>query len=111
MHPAWLQSLSVLHTQRVAGILLEETSFLPLPRETKPLANRKLDFQILLNAWAWFTNVDTFLQATNQLTSDTPQDEDVKLIFTGGHISLTVAFKGPNIILELDKCNYSLTVM
>ena len=34
----------------------------------------------------------------------------VKLIFTGGHISLAVAFKGPNVILGLCKCNYSLTV-
>ena len=33
----------------------------------------------------------------------------VTLIFTGGHISLTVAFKGPNVILGLYKCNYSLT--
>ena len=32
----------------------------------------------------------------------------VKLIFTGGHISLKVAFKGPNVILGLYKCNYSL---
>ena len=30
--------------------------------------------------------------------------------FHGGHISLTVAFKGPNVILGLYKCNYSLTV-
>ena len=36
--------------------------------------------------------------------------QGVKLIFTGGHISLTVAFKGPNAILGLYKCNYSLTV-
>ena len=34
----------------------------------------------------------------------------VKLIFTGGHISLTVAFKGPNVMSGLYKCNYSLTV-
>ena len=33
-----------------------------------------------------------------------------KLIFTGGHICLAVAFKGPNVILGLYKCNYSLTV-
>ena len=33
----------------------------------------------------------------------------VKLIFTGGHISLEVAFKGPNVTLGLYKCNYSLT--
>ena len=34
----------------------------------------------------------------------------VKLIFTGGHVSLVVAFKGLNIILGLYKCiNYSLT--
>ena len=32
----------------------------------------------------------------------------VKLIFTGCHMSLTVAFKGPNVILDLCKCNYSL---
>ena len=34
----------------------------------------------------------------------------VKLIFTRGHISLEVAFKGPNVILGLYKCNYSLIV-
>ena len=32
----------------------------------------------------------------------------VKLIFTGVHISLVVTFKGPNVILGLYKCNYSL---
>ena len=30
--------------------------------------------------------------------------------FHRGHISLEVAFKGPNVILGLYKCNYSLTV-
>ena len=34
----------------------------------------------------------------------------VKLIFTGGHISLSIALKGPNVTLGLYKCNYSLTV-
>ena len=33
----------------------------------------------------------------------------VKLIFTRGHISFAVAFKGLN-VLGLCKCNYSLTV-
>ena len=33
----------------------------------------------------------------------------VKLIFTRGHVSLMLAFKGPNVILGLYKCNYSLT--
>ena len=33
----------------------------------------------------------------------------VKLIFTRGHIGLTVAFKGLNVTLGLYKCNYSLT--
>ena len=33
----------------------------------------------------------------------------VKLIFTGAHISLEVAFKGPNVISGLYKYNYSLT--
>ena len=34
----------------------------------------------------------------------------VKLIFTRDHISLAIAFKGPNVILGLYTCNYSLTV-
>ena len=39
----------------------------------------------------------------------TPEGRGVKLIFIGGHISLVVAFKGPNVILGLYKCYYSLT--
>ena len=31
-------------------------------------------------------------------------------MFTRDHISLMVAFKGPDVILGLYKCNYSLTV-
>ena len=38
------------------------------------------------------------------------QTRGVKLIFTGSHISLTVAFEGTNVILGLCKCNYSLIV-
>ena len=34
----------------------------------------------------------------------------VKLIFSGVHINLAVAFKGPTVILGLCKGNYSLTV-
>ena len=34
----------------------------------------------------------------------------VKLIYIRGHISLAVAFKGPNVILVLYECNYPLTV-
>ena len=30
--------------------------------------------------------------------------------FHQGHVSLEVAFKGPNVILGLYKCNYSLIV-
>ena len=37
-----------------------------------------------------------------------PLVQGVKLIFTRGHINLTVAFKGPNVILGLYQCNYSL---
>ena len=33
-----------------------------------------------------------------------------KLIFIRGHISPVVAFQGPNVILGLYKCNYSVTV-
>ena len=40
--------------------------------------------------------------------SCTIQAKGVKLYFTGGHISLAVAFKGLNVILGLYKCNYSL---
>ena len=36
------------------------------------------------------------------------QGTGMKLIFSGGHISLAVAFEGPNVILGLYKCNYSL---
>ena len=35
--------------------------------------------------------------------------QGVNLIFTGGHISITVAFKGPNVIFGLCKCKYPLT--
>ena len=35
--------------------------------------------------------------------------QGVKLIFTRGHISLEVVFKGPDVILGLYTCNYSLT--
>ena len=34
----------------------------------------------------------------------------VKPVFTRGHISFAVAFKGLNVISGLYKCNYSLTV-
>ena len=37
-------------------------------------------------------------------------DRGITFIFTGAHISLAVAFKGPNVILGLYKCNYTLTV-
>ena len=36
-------------------------------------------------------------------------NQGVKLVFTGGHISLVVAFKGLKVILGLYKRNYSLT--
>ena len=36
-------------------------------------------------------------------------DQGCQTHFMGGHISLTVAFKGPNVILGLYKCNYSLS--
>ena len=37
-------------------------------------------------------------------------EQGVKLVFTRGHISLTVAFKGPKVIVGLYSHNYSLTV-
>ena len=36
-------------------------------------------------------------------------DQGVKLIFTWGYISFTVAFKELNVILGLNKCSYSST--
>ena len=45
---------------------------------------------------------------TNIFASICPET-GAKLIFTRGHISLVVAFKGPNIILGLYKYNYPLT--
>ena len=39
-----------------------------------------------------------------------PESRGVTLIFTGGHISLEVAFKELTVILGLYTCNYSLTV-
>ena len=41
--------------------------------------------------------------------SPSTHSRGVRVIFTEGHISLAVAFKGPNVILGLYKCNYSLT--
>ena len=38
-----------------------------------------------------------------------PLLQGVKLLFTGRHISLTVVFKGLNVILGLYTRNYSLT--
>ena len=38
-----------------------------------------------------------------------PVGQAVKLILTGGHVSLAVAFKGPNVTLGLCTHNYSLT--
>ena len=49
-------------------------------------------------------------QGEEEILSEGDHTRGVKLIFTGGHISLLVAFKGPNVILGLHKCNYSLTV-
>ena len=43
-------------------------------------------------------------------TISTLQGRSVTFIFTRDHISLAVAFKGPNVILGLYKCNYSVTV-
>ena len=36
-------------------------------------------------------------------------EQGVKLIFTGGHISLEVSSEGPNVTLGLNTCNSSLT--
>lgn len=41
------------------------------------------------------------LQLYQQLIS---QSRGVKLMVTGGHISLAVEFKGPNVILGMYKC-------
>ena len=61
----------------------------------------KMELWVLLSVLVWL-RVALF-------SSGFPQGRSVKLIFTGGHISLVVAFKGLNVILGLYKCNYSLT--
>ena len=43
------------------------------------------------------------------ILDDLGPSRGVKLIFTRGHISLVVAFKGPSVTLGLCKCNCSLT--
>ena len=64
--------------------------------------------------------LESWLQLTNHMTLGIPSQScqwskeniytrGVKLVFTGGHMSLTVAFKGLNVILRLYKCNYSLS--
>ena len=45
----------------------------------------------------------------SNIFADISLGQGVKLIFSGDHISLMVAFKGLKVILELYKCNYSLT--
>ena len=45
----------------------------------------------------------------SKLTDLSSSIRGIKFIFIGGHISLTVAFKGLNVILGLYKCSYSLT--
>ena len=60
--------ISVIHT-KVAAILLDETLCLTPRQEAKLLAQwRPWCSELLQNAWAWFTNVDTFW-ATEQLNS------------------------------------------
>ena len=56
-----------------------------------------------------YTHPHTHPQYTHTNTH-TVYSRGVKLIFTRGHISLTVAFKGLNVILRLYKRHYSLTV-
>ena len=48
-------------------------------------------------------------QEINSVCKNRATRQGVKLIFTWGHISLAVAFKGPKVTLGLCKCNYSLT--
>ena len=60
------------------------------------------------NSFLWHIN----FKATNPFRH-TPlciyTSRGVKFIFMGGHVSLAVAFKGPNVTLGLYECNYSLT--
>ena len=55
------------------------------------------------------TNESDFLKKSINGDESWVYGRVVKLIFTGGHISLMVAFKGPNVILGLYKCNFFLT--
>ena len=70
-----------------------------------------LNIQILYmtQTWVKHTHKKCLLYTYSSLLSVTFYYRGVKLIFTRGHISLSVAFKGLNIILGLYKCNCSLT--
>ena len=50
------------------------------------------------------------MKTTSHQSTHTLYNKGVKLICTGGHLSLAFAFKGTNVISGLYKCNYTLTV-
>ena len=67
-----------------------------------------------LNLYFYFLKIYLFIFIQLQLSAFSPhpstppqpvQIRGVKLIFTRGHIGLEVAFKGPNVMLGLCKCN------
>ena len=82
------------------------TDCLGTQRNCRFCSGKGLQFCLLNKppGWSWcYWSQDPSL-------SSKVENRGVTFMFTGGHLSLTVAFKGPNVILGLCKCNYSLTV-
>ena len=65
---------------------------------------------VMLTLVTWLRSLFVRFPCCNVFSFSIFYPRGVKLIFTGGHISLVVAFNEPSIILGLYKCNYSLTV-
>ena len=70
-----------------------------------------LDFFHIHEEWTWMKGCCLYVGRKGERSKELKQlcYRSVRFIFTGGHISLAVAFRGPNVILGLYKCNYSLT--
>ena len=68
---------------------------------------RENGFLVIFTTIFCFTLPHLAIQQSFERTN--PLRQGYQIHFHPGHISLVVAFKGPNVILGLFKCNYSLT--
>ena len=80
-----------------------------LPSPTQTFAGRVEGTGSWLLEATWLS--EPTAAALRQAGEKSPYRSGVSNSFSwGGHISLAVAFRGPDVILGLYKCNYSLTV-